>query len=266
MYSGFTSACALSTGVSDIGGNSIGGSRFLGIPIRPEMNVRTSYGCPSGPSPPAVTDRSDAPMLGPVLLAELEQRWRGQRMSLVDLLQPGLSPEEIEAATAPLGLQLPLEAQRWWQWHDGVPAHRVRFARERVIAGSGFEYLPLAEAVQQYENMRRLAADLERDDALAGRSQDDWWDRGWFPITVAANGRVVACDCGVPLGSVTPIRSVKWGHDETWHHPRAASFGQMITWWLEAFDDGAYEYNSTDGTWQYHWEVLAPERELTTLV
>jgi hypothetical protein len=46
MYRQFRSACDLTTGTPQVGANSIGGTRFLGIPVPPSLGVRTWYGCP----------------------------------------------------------------------------------------------------------------------------------------------------------------------------------------------------------------------------
>jgi hypothetical protein len=54
--------------------------------------------------------------------------------------------------------------------------------------------------------------------------------RTWLPITVAANGSVVVCDCPVPEGQPSPIYYVRW--DSLHEPPRAAthSFGEMVSW------------------------------------
>jgi cell wall assembly regulator SMI1 len=210
--------------------------------------------------------RDEAPFLGSALLDALDERWRRYCPALLARLSPGLTGQEIEGATRPLGVRLPLEARLWWQWHDGVPAERVRFANERVCAGPGFAYLPLREAIERYDMMRELAERLASDAVPEGWSADTWWDPNWFPITVAGNGRVVACDCSVPDGQITPIRSIKWGVDDDWQIVRARSFGEMVTWWLEGFDAGAYRYDTTEHDWDYRGDLLDTERELSRIV
>ncbi len=114
--------------------------------------------------------------------------------------------------------------------------------------------------------MRELAEQLAGEGAPSGWTRDSWWDRNWFPITVAANGRVVACDCGVHGDQTTPIRSIKWGDDQEWHMVRARSFGEMVTWWIEGFDAGAYRYEPAEHAWDYRSELIRADRELSRLV
>jgi hypothetical protein len=44
-YSSFRSTCSLQTGTPQVGGNSVGGTPFLGIPIPPSTGIPTWYGC-----------------------------------------------------------------------------------------------------------------------------------------------------------------------------------------------------------------------------
>ena len=51
-YSRFTELCGLRTGTPQVGGNSVGGSPFLGIPVPPAAGVPSWYGCRiGGPTP-----------------------------------------------------------------------------------------------------------------------------------------------------------------------------------------------------------------------
>lgn len=45
------------------------------------------------------------------LLGELEERWRSQRVPLLDQLSPGLSDGEMDRLTSGIGLRLPDEAR-----------------------------------------------------------------------------------------------------------------------------------------------------------
>ncbi len=207
------------------------------------------------------------PLLNFELLGELESRWRNQGAPLVARLQPGLATEAMDALTAPLGLRLPSEARVWWGWRNGVPSD-VAVGDQREI-GRGFEYLPLAEAVDHYRMCRAVAADAagHSSDLPELSDPDFWWHPSWFPITVASNGGVVTCECSVDDGKPTPMRSINW--DERTEEPGragAASFGEMVSWWLEAFDSGVWRYEAERGRWDYRWQLLDPARELTALV
>lgn len=168
-----------------------------------------------------------------------------QGAPLVDLLQPGLTEAEMDDRTRPLGVTLPDEARLWWGWHDGVAVEHYGNDPQREIAvkaaGSG-GYPP------------------------DWGDPDYWWHPQWFPITESISGSTVACDCSVRPGEPTPIRAVSWGTKEDSDVPVARSFGEMVEWWLEAFDTGAWRYDRTQQTWVYSWELLAAGRRLKRVV
>jgi hypothetical protein len=132
------------------------------------------------------------------------------------------------------------------------------------VAGSrdgrpGFQFLPLDEAIEEYRTGRETASHAFDDNADRG------WHRTWLPITIAANGSVV-CDCSAREGEPAPIYNVKWDSLHEPPKPAARSFGEMVTWWIDAFDLGAWRFDRTLGHWDYGYNLLPPERELTGLV
>ena len=131
----------------------------------------------------------------------------------------------MEGLTAPLGLRLPIEAERWWGWHDGVPEKACAVAGDRELGGPGFQFLPLAEAVEHYragrETARRAAARLV-DDEFA--DPDRWWNPAWFTIITAGHGVSVTVDCSVAEGDATPVRAVGGPME-----PGAGSLGELVS-------------------------------------
>lgn len=208
-------------------------------------------------------------MLSGGLLNQLEEHWRRQRAPLLEHLRPGLTDSEADSLTAPLGLHLPVEARIWWGWHDGVSAD-VLPGYGRTIGGPGFQFLPLKEAVAVYVRWRKLAGELAGDFVGDPRvqlaDQDYWWPPSWFPITSASNGDTVACDCSVAEGDPTPIRVIVAEEMGADREPAVDSFGQMIDWWIEALDLGAWRYDPDAARWNYDYKRLDPARELTRLV
>jgi cell wall assembly regulator SMI1 len=200
-------------------------------------------------------------MLSVSTLGQLERRWRAQSVPLLERWSDGLSDAAMDALAAPLGLHLPAEARMWWGWHDGVPAERCALARDRGIGGPGFQFLPLEEAIRDYRTGRRMVAsggdDLDVDRA---------WHPGWLPLTAALNGTVVLIDCSVAEDAASPIYALRWDSVHEPRQPGARSFGEMVGWWIEALDQGAWRYDAAIGRWNYDYEMLPPERELTGLV
>jgi cell wall assembly regulator SMI1 len=198
------------------------------------------------------------PLLSLTQLERLEALWAEQGTPLVEHLRPGLTNEEIERELEPLGLRLPSEAALWWGWHDGVPS-----GQPRVMGGSCFRFLTLGDAVREYHSSRRVAETAARTEDEA----DHLWHPSWLPITNTGYGGVIACDCSVATQDPTPIRMVDWGGKEDSDVPVAESFGQMVAWWIDAMERGAWRYDTGLGRWEIDHQRLAdPSLELTRLV
>jgi cell wall assembly regulator SMI1 len=198
------------------------------------------------------------PLLSLTQLERLEALWAEQGAPLVEHLRPGLGANEVENQLAPLGLRLPSEAALWWGWHDGVPSREPG-----VMGGSYLRFLTLADAVEEYRSSRRVAEQA----AGIAESADRFWHPSWFPITNTGSGGVIACDCEVASGAATPVRFVHWGHKEDSEVPVADSFGQMVAWWIEAIECGAWRYDNDLERWEIdHSRLPDPSLELTRLV
>jgi hypothetical protein len=183
-------------------------------------------------------------------LARLRRVWAAQGAPLVERLRPGLSMERIDELTRPLGLRLPVEARTWWGWHDGVDVE-LGIAYE---LGPSLAFLPLDRAVALCRLARAHAAEVWGDRA------DEVWRPSWFPL--AERTGEIRCDCAVADGDPTPIF---WAdsHDydaEGLSTPKAVSLGQMVGWWIEALETGAWEYDHGRGRWVRHRERLPAER------
>ncbi len=204
-------------------------------------------------------------MLTLTLLRELEERWATRHVPLAGRLSPGLSASEIEALMAPLELRLPEEAFLWWSWHDGAPPGSLGQDQDRWL-GPGMAYIPLAEAAARYRQRRELARRASETSEVDDWTADAWWHPTWFPLIGYDVG--IACDCSVPAGWPTPIRAVDWHGFERIDDlatVRAASLGEMVNWWIEAIDTGAWSYDAQRG-WERHYELLDPSKGLTRLV
>lgn len=201
----------------------------------------------------------DPPLLSIDLLEELAARWRAHKLPILDNLRLGISDDDIDTIVGPLGLGLPTEGKVWWGWHDGANVPRG-YADDRYV-GSHLEFLPLANAARHYEESRASFDEI-------GQPADLWWPKNQFIITRKSSGDITF-DSSVPQESPSPIFSVLH-HDRNPHidfkNPAARSFGEMVTWWIEAWDDGIWGYDKDTGKWTYDWERLDPARELTGLL
>lgn len=202
--------------------------------------------------------RAEAPLLSLSQLERLKALWVEQQAPIVEHLRPGLREEEINQQLRPLGLRVPYEAALWWSWYDGVPSGQPDFT-----GGAHLRFLTLGDAIGQYHESLRIAQAVGRTEDEADRL----WNPSWLPVTTTGYGGVIACDCSVVVGEATPVRMVDWGSKEDSDVPTARSFGQMVAWWIEAIECGAWRYDTSLGRWEVDHQRLAdPSLELTRLV
>jgi len=198
-------------------------------------------------------------------LETLHALWAEQGAPIADRLRPGLPDEAIDGLTEPLAVRLPVEARTWWGWHDGTKADEDNGYTGEL--GPEFGFLTLAQAVREYRTMRAMFEDLWHGDTAETYDDPDyWWRPSWFPIT---NRRgLVRCDTAVPLEAPCPIYwAYSHDHDaEGLSHPRTASFGEMVSWWIEALQDGAWEYNRHENRWIHRAERVEAGRLRSGLV
>lgn len=197
----------------------------------------------------------DAPLLTRAALDALEEAIRDKDPDLASRLAPGLAETEVERMTEALGISLSDEARLWWAWHDGVHAATVT---ERIL-GAGFQLLPLTDAVELYRVSRGIA---ESERTTIG--DDTLWNPAWFPL-VGRGSATVTCDCAEDRHGPTAIRIIDFEAIEPGSdRPRARSLGEMVAWWQEAIEDGAW-YHTRSG-WDYKTELLDPVRRASGLV
>jgi cell wall assembly regulator SMI1 len=191
------------------------------------------------------------------LLSDFEARLRSQGLPVDEWAKPGLAAGKIEEMLAPLGLRLPTEGLTWWQWHDGAN----RQGQERLF-GPWKAYLSLDEAIAVYQESRSVA------EVTAGawpqNDPDFLWHPTWLPIKGPQLPIVI--DCSVPEGQPTPVIFVDWQNVDGFSKPRAESFGQMVSWWIEAIDCGAWRWDPERNQWDTHDELLRWELRTNPLV
>lgn len=195
-------------------------------------------------------------------LDRLKELWQREHAPVVEILRPGLPEEMIDAQVGELGLELPSEARTWWAWHNGAGSTEGLVSQREL--GPGFAFLSLEEAIGLYRQMRALFERLWAPDGPS--AVDHWWRPTWFPIT--ERRAAVRCDCAVPAGAPTPIYwAYSHDHDvEGLTRPKVDSFGTLVTWWIEAVENGAWRFDRRAKRWVHHPDLLEPERERNGLV
>jgi hypothetical protein len=127
--------------------------------------------------------------------------------------------------------------------------------------GGYLEFLPLQEAAELYVTGRAGWMDSEE-------GADYWWPPSQFSITNPSRGQITF-ESAVAEGELSPVY-FSHSHDrrpETdFAQPAAASWGQLVNSWIEAWEEGVYGYDPDTLQWTYQMERIDPARELTGLV
>lgn len=200
-------------------------------------------------------------VLSEELLEELARCWRSVGAPVLDRLRPGLPYEEMDELTDVLGLRLPGEAQRWWGWHDGAGSELgVRGNTE--LTGAGWDFLSLRSVVSQCQLER-----ASRQEALLGEpAAEEQWPLSWLPLSSDLGGALIVLDCSRPDELITPVLFVDRqvpASELVGSAPRVPSLGELVCWWIGAFDAGAYYYNRESAQLECDWDRLDPDRAST---
>lgn len=212
------------------------------------------------------------------LLETLLACWVEQDAPILRNLRPGLSDAEMDELAAPLGITLCDEARVWWGWHDGAKTRRPG-RNDRSIGSISVRYIPLAEAITLAREGHEIAEKVARGQTGIPAEPRYWWDPSWLPITPVSRGSIVL-DCAVEPEEPSPIRRIDHTdlvltHPRTideanrvggFRTPKARSFRELVQWWIEAFDVGAYRYDKGADRWIYEPERLRKQLFRSALV
>jgi hypothetical protein len=189
-------------------------------------------------------------------LTHLEELLRERGAPVVPRLQPPAAPEALAAVEDHLSRPLPREVRKWWEWHDGA-AIKPHERAVRGLIGPLFIFLGTERAIKISRECRDDAEDI------APENPDSLWRRDW--LAIASHGKV-ACDCGVEADAPVPILNVDYHHTDVPGSLSARSFGEMVRWWIEALEVGAWIYEPEHDWWERREELVPPEREAAGLV
>jgi|SRR5215203_3691282 len=189
-------------------------------------------------------------------LKELERLLVVQEAPVIKRFQPSVFPEVLAAIESELGLPLPDELRLWWRWHNGTDVKSHERAAKASI-GPLFEFLGAEEAMKATLESRALALEIDPNEP------DVYWGPTW--LAIGTGGRVA---CEVAIGPDVPVSVL----DVDYHkaaHPGAVvaqSLGEMVRWWIEALESGAWRYDDEHNRWERVYELIPPERDRTGLV
>lgn len=94
-------------------------------------------------------------------------------------------------------------------------------------------------------------------------NSDRLWEKTW--LAVASLGGV-ACDCAGEADAPVPILKGDPHLFDELGTVAARSFGEMVRWWIEALETGAWFYEPEQERWERNSELISLERDLTRLI
>lgn len=98
------------------------------------------------------------------------EKYPSEKYASVDVLQSGLSYEEIERRVADLPFQLPKEVYELYQWRNGT----CDGEEERAQFFNSLTFLSLEAALDKYDE---LLSGYDNEEEV-----EDYWDAMWFPL------------------------------------------------------------------------------------
>lgn len=163
--------------------------------------------------------------------------WKEDREGFVELVQPGLTYQEIQNSISHLPFQIPQELYLLYQWRNGIkfPEGPIYYDGVRDFI-PGCQFIPLEDAIQEcerLENWRKTYTSLS----------DENCDRPWFPflsdgdaghfIVLGDENRhesssILSVDCNAGL-----LPSIQY--------PNLTSMMAMVT---ECYESGSYYYET----------------------
>jgi hypothetical protein len=199
---------------------------------------------------------SEIERLSPKLLERLEGLLVEQGAPIVQRFRPPASAEALATVEDYLDRPLPLEVKQWWGWHDGTDIK----PDERAVRGSigpGFIFLGAKRAAEDSRWVRNDAEEVWPEDP------DRLWRKTWLAIDPL--GRI-ACDCAGEADAPVPIVKGDPHLVSEVGDVAARSFGEMVGWWIEALETGAWIYELEQERWERNPELISLERDLTRLI
>lgn len=162
--------------------------------------------------------------------------WHRNNKTLVSKnLRPALAPEKFQNKAKHLPFTLPADLKALYFLHDGL--------KDNVPLFNSFTFLPLNEAIAEYELACELAEELVLPEPAKGEKKpkpEDYWKPSWFPI-FGFQGDYYLIDCA------KGVRSPVYGR--TGEEPAVIwydSLERMLLTIRTCFEKGAYFYDEDE--------------------
>jgi len=151
---------------------------------------------------------------------ELTGHLRRLNRPAADMLQPGIAPDDVEAAVAAAG-PAPEDLVALYGRHDGVDLPVGRALGDGHVI-PGYYWLPIAEAADHYRQ-------------IAGQGE---WPRSWWPVLADGGGGYMAAVCDA--GSEDYGCVVEFLPGEPEHEIAFDSVSMLLATAIRCFAEAAY--------------------------
>ncbi|MEO0843293.1 MAG: SMI1/KNR4 family protein [Cyanobacteria bacterium J06643_5] len=139
-----------------------------------------------------------------------------EKYASVDVLQPGLSYEEIERRVADLPFKLPEEVYQLYQWRNGTYEGEEDFSR----FFNGYAFLSLESAIEEYEELN--------------------WKLHWLPIFYLDSRDYLIVSC--QSENIAPILRIYLGGGEDEELLFSSLINMMLTT-AECYETDAFYFD-----------------------
>lgn len=163
------------------------------------------------------------------------------------LLQPPVSTEELDGASAHFGIELPDDFTGLYQLVNGTDPNGESvgvFPSEDEWDDMAFGPLALAQIIHEWNTQKELVeisefADLEPQSANG--VANDWWNVKWIPFASNGGGDFYCIDMA-PTGAGTVGQIITHSHESGQHEILAPSLATYLSELADGLEAGQFEY------------------------
>jgi cell wall assembly regulator SMI1 len=162
-------------------------------------------------------------------------------------LQRGATEQELKAVEQALRVVLPESVKDFYRIHNGQATDEYGFTGAHFLFG--WEWPHLKRAVQQWTILTEVLDNGDFDGIHSEPDEgirNDWWNRGWIPITQNATGDHICLDLA-PATDGQRGQIVTWWHDAPERNLEAQSFEEWINQFADGLETGLYVFSKGYG-------------------
>ena len=168
------------------------------------------------------------------LLSSLERIldvWRQDREHFLELLQPGLTDQEIQDWILNLPFQIPHEVYWLYKWRNGIKAPRFYdFSLDFI---PNYQFVPLTDAIkacEMVEDFRNTYTSLQSTNC----------DKPWFPILSSSDIGYFIVFGSEKMDNSSPVLFLDWSSGDLIVEVKYPNLTTMMAVVADCYEAGAY--------------------------